>query len=135
MGFFASPPMSPIPWHCFGPCANRCDMLAGPSFRGKGTPRMSHLRFFGSAVLTTLTIAIPSISTGQTAPSPEWSVITTTQIKPEFRQEYEAVQKEVSAAYKKAGIPYRYVVQTILGDVEEDVSIAPISKLADMDAA
>ncbi len=94
---------------------------------------MSHLRFFGSAVLTTLTIAIPSISTGQTAPSPEWSVITTTQIKPEFRQEFEAVQKEVTAAYKKAGVPYRYVVQTILGDLEEYVSIAPISKLAEMD--
>jgi hypothetical protein len=94
---------------------------------------MSHLRFFGSAVLTTLTIAIPSISTGQTEPSPEWSVITSTQIRPEFRQEFEAVQKEISAAYKKAGIPYRYVVQTILGDVEEYVSIAPISKLGDMD--
>jgi len=94
---------------------------------------MSHLRLFGSAVLTTLTIAIPSISTGQTAPSPEWSVITSTQIRPEFRQEFEAVQKEVTAAYKKAGVPYRYVVQTILGDLEEYVSIAPISKLAEMD--
>src|SRR5260370_39604948 len=94
---------------------------------------MSHLRFFGSAVLTTLTIAIPPVSTGQTPPSPEWSVITTTQIRPEFRQEFEAVQKEISAAYKKADVPYRYVVQTILGDVEEYVSIAPLGKLAEMD--
>jgi hypothetical protein len=94
---------------------------------------MSPLSFFGSAVLTTLTIAIPSISIGQTQPSPQWSVITTTQIKPEFRQEYEAVQKEISAAYKKAGIPSRYVVQTILGELEEYVSIAPLGKLAEMD--
>src|SRR5260370_26040102 len=94
---------------------------------------MSHLRFFGSAVLTTLTIAIPPVSTGQTPPSPEWSVITTTQIRPEFRQEFEAVQKEISAAYKKADVPYRYVVQTILGDLEEYVSIAPLGKLAEMD--
>jgi hypothetical protein len=96
---------------------------------------MPHLRFFGSAVLTTLTIAIPSISTGQTQtpPSPEWSVITTTQIKPEFRQEYEAVQKEITAAYKKAGVPYRYVVQTLLGDIWEYTAIAPLGKLAEMD--
>src|SRR5258708_1959988 len=94
---------------------------------------MSHLTLLGTVVLTTLTTAIPSISIGQTTPSPEWSVITTTQIRPEFRQEYEAVQKEISAAYKKAGVPYRYVVQTILGDLEEYVSIAPLGKLADLD--
>src|SRR5260370_32119286 len=111
----------------------RCAMLPEPTLTGKGTQHMSHLRLFGSAVLTTLTIAIPSISTGQTAPSPEWSVITSTQIKPEFRLEFEAVQNEITAPYKKAGVPYRYVVQTILGDLEEYVSIAPISKLAEMD--
>src|SRR5260370_4102446 len=125
--------MSSTSWHCLGPCANRCDMLPEPSLTRKGTRPMSHLRFFGSAVLTTLTIAIPSISSGQTQPSPEWSVITVTQIRPEFRQEYEAVEKESSAADKKAGVPSRLVVQTILGDLEEYVSIAPLGKLADMD--
>jgi hypothetical protein len=79
-----------------------------------------------------LTLAMPCISTGQTEPSPEWSVVTQTQIKPEFRAEYEAAQKEISAAYKKAGVS-RLVVQTMLGDLEEYVSIVPLGKFAEMD--
>jgi hypothetical protein len=69
----------------------------------------------------------------QTTPAEQWSVVTSTQIKPEFRQEYEAAQKELAAAYKKAGMPSRVVVQTILGDYAEYISIAPITKLADLD--
>jgi hypothetical protein len=63
----------------------------------------------------------------------QWSVITLTQIKPEFRQEYEAFQKDVTAAYKKAGIPSRAVLQTVLGNVSEYVSVYPLAKFAEMD--
>lgn len=66
-------------------------------------------------------------------PAPQWSIITTTQIKPEYRTEYEAAQKEITAAYKKAGVPSRIVVQSILGDLMEYTSIAPLAKYADLD--
>ncbi len=94
---------------------------------------MLHRTFPGSAVLA-LALAIPTISTGQITPPPQqWSTVTSTQIKPEFRTEYEAVQKEITAAYKKAGVPYRLVVQTLYGDINEYVSIAPLGKFADLD--
>jgi hypothetical protein len=56
-----------------------------------------------------------------------------TRVKPEARTEYEAVQKEISAAYKKAGVPFRAVLQTVFGDLQEYVSVTPISKFAEMD--
>jgi hypothetical protein len=87
----------------------------------------------GACAAITLTIWPCAISHAQTAPAPTWTVVTTTQIKPEFRLEYEAGQKEITAAYKKAGVPYRLIVQTLLGDVAEYTSVSPISKLGDMD--
>jgi hypothetical protein len=87
-----------------------------------------------SAPALALTLSIPFISSGQPAAPPnQWSVITTSQIKPEFRAEYEAAQKEITAAYKKGGVASRLVVQTILGDVDEYISIAPLGKFAEMD--
>ena len=93
---------------------------------------MLYRTFTGSAVLA-LALAIPTISTAQTTPQQQWSTVTTTQIKPEFRAEYEAAQKEITAAYKKAGVPYRLVVQTLYGDMNEYVSVAPLAKFADLD--
>jgi len=81
---------------------------------------------------TLLALAIPSLSLAQNPP-PQWSVITTTVIKPEFRTEYEAIQKEITAAYKKSGVPFRMVAQTSFGDVMEYVSIMPLAKFADFD--
>jgi hypothetical protein len=66
-------------------------------------------------------------------PAPQWSIITTTQIKPEYRTEYEAAQKEITAAYKKAGVPSRIVVQSIMGDLMEYTSIAPLKNYAELD--
>jgi hypothetical protein len=95
---------------------------------------MSTQKFLGSAALLALILATPSTSTAQTEPPPpQWQVITTVQIRPEFRAEYEACQKEVSAAYKKAGVPYRVVVQTLFGDLTEYTAVAPLSKFAEMD--
>ena len=88
----------------------------------------------GSATLLALALAAPSISSAQTEPPPpQWQVITTTQIKPEFRAEYEAGQKEMTAAYKKAGVSYRVVVQTMFGDLMEYTAVTPLSKFAEMD--
>jgi hypothetical protein len=90
------------------------------------------MRGFTTKCVLTLTLSLPGFAQ-TTSAVPAWSVVTTTQIKPEFRQEYEAAQKELSAAYKKAGAPSRIVIQTMLGDVAEYISIVPITKLADLD--
>ena len=44
------------------------------------------------------------------------------------------IQKEISAAYKKAGVPFRNVWQTAgFGEINLWVSVTPIAKFADMD--
>jgi hypothetical protein len=80
-----------------------------------------------------LAIAVPSLSLAQPTTAPQWSAITITKIKPEFRTEYEAIQKEMTAAYKKSGMPYRIVAQTVFGDVMEYTAIIPLAKFADFD--
>jgi len=90
-------------------------------------------RLLGSAAVFALTLGLSNISLGQTQTAQQWSVITTVQIKPEFRTEMEAIQKEISAAYKKANLT-RLVVETILGDANEYISIAPLTKFAEMDS-
>jgi len=78
-------------------------------------------------------LAVSTLSLAQPPAAPDWSVITTVRIRPEFRTEYEAIQKEITAAYKKGGAPYRVVTQTILGDLMEYTSIVPLGKFAEMD--
>lgn len=55
------------------------------------------------------------------------------QIKPEARVEWDAYQKEITAAYKKAGVPSRAVLETVFGDLNEFISVTPLAKFADMD--
>src|SRR5690242_13289008 len=86
-------------------------------------------------VLTALALAIGPclLAQSQTPQTPKWSVVTFTTIKPDMRAEFEAWQKELTAAYKKADVPSRAVVQTLLGDLFEYISISPISRFGDLD--
>ena len=68
---------------------------------------------------------------GQEQKAPQWSVVNIVHVKSGMTANYEAYQKEMSAAYKKAGIT-RTVVQTVVGNLSEYVSIAPLKKLADL---
>jgi hypothetical protein len=88
----------------------------------------------GSAVIAAFALTLPNMSFGQAAqpPAPQWEVITAVKFKPEFRQEVEAIQKEISAAYKKLNLQ-RVVVETTLGDIDEMTSVAPLTKLGDLD--
>lgn len=90
---------------------------------------------FRAAAMAALALPTFTFAQSESAPQQHWSIITTSRIKPEFRAEYEAVQKEVTAAYKKANMPYRVVVQTMFGDLAEYTSVAPLSKYADLDGA
>jgi hypothetical protein len=68
-----------------------------------------------------------------TPPPSQWSVVMVSQVKPEARLEWEASQKEITAAYKKAGVPSRAVLQTVFGNVNEFISVTPLAKFAEMD--
>jgi len=84
------------------------------------------------ATLAALSVSIVPVM-AQSTPAPEWSVVTITTIKPDTRSDYEAWQKEITAAYKKAGVPSRAVLQTVMGNLLEYVSVSPLAHFADMD--
>ena len=95
----------------------------------------SHVRSITCTAAMALGLAPAAFAqTNSPAPAQEWTVITTSHIKPEFRQEYEAGQKELTAAYIKGGAPYRIVLQTMLGDMMEYTTVVPLGKFAEFDA-
>ncbi len=57
----------------------------------------------------------------------------TTRVKPDMRQEYEGYMKEISAAYKKGGAPFRVVFQNAFGDLNEFTSVTQIPNFAAME--
>jgi hypothetical protein len=64
---------------------------------------------------------------------PEFTVVTVYTVRPEMRSEFEAAQKEVTEAYRRAGAPSRVVSSTLLGNLLEYVATYPIGKIADLD--
>lgn len=79
-------------------------------------------------------VAASSIaSLGQTGTRPAWVTITTTRIKPEMRQHFEAYLKQMMEAYRKGGMPWFLTSQTIAGDTTEYTTVVPLIKFADLD--
>src|ERR1700682_4893445 len=79
--------------------------------------------------------ALVSLVAQDKAPKgPDWSYVAIYKIKPEKRADFEATQKEISAAYKQAGVPFRVVWQTMFGDISEYVPLPPRANFAAMDA-
>jgi hypothetical protein len=64
---------------------------------------------------------------------PELTIITVYTVKLEMRSAFEAAQKEVTEAYRRAGVPTRVVSSTLLGNLAEYVAAYPIDKLAELD--
>src|SRR3954447_15556682 len=94
---------------------------------------VSRFHFSANAILAIVALsALPSMF-AESTPTPEWSLVTVTTIRPEMRADYESWQKEVSAAYKKAEVPSRAVLQTVMGNLLEYVSVTPLAHFADMD--
>jgi len=93
----------------------------------------SRFPYAAGTVLVALALSTVPAIMAQSTPAPEWSLVTVTTIKPEMRSDYEAFQRDISAAYKKAQVPSRAVLQTMMGNVLEYVSVAPLAHLADMD--
>lgn len=93
-----------------------------------------------AATLVALGILSAPVITGQTpggppAPPPERTLVVTTTVRPEMIPAYqELVQKEAVPAFKKAGLPFRWVFTNgPVGPGGTFVSVQPIAKYADFD--
>ena len=62
-----------------------------------------------------------------------WTASTTTQVKPEMRQNFEGHLKQLMAAYKKAGIPWFLTFENFAGDTTEYTTVVPVMKFGDLD--
>ena len=67
-----------------------------------------------------LIAGLSTVCFAQTDAQPGWTGSTTTSVKPEMRQEFEASLKQIMAAYKKAGIPWFLTLQNFAGETTED---------------
>jgi hypothetical protein len=85
------------------------------------------------SALALVTLSLIAQDKPPAAEAPRWSYITIYKIKPEMRSQFEAAQKEISAAYKQAGVPFRGVWQTRFGDMNEYVSASPLANFAALD--
>jgi len=52
-----------------------------------------------------------------------------------MRDQFEAFQKEMMMAFKKAEVPSRIVLQSLMGDLLEFVSIYPVASFAELDGS
>lgn len=95
----------------------------------------TRIRVCASSALLAVALAGVQTLIAQSESAPRWSLVTITTIKPEMRAEYEAWQKQMTAAYKKAEVPSRAVLQTVMGDLFEYVTVTPLAHFADMDGA
>jgi hypothetical protein len=90
-----------------------------------------------AACSATLAVFLPFASLAQQQPAQgskaQWSVITVATVKPEMRDQFEAFQKELMTAFRKAEVPSRVVLQPVMGDLLEFVTIYPIANFADLD--
>jgi hypothetical protein len=88
---------------------------------------------FAGTLLLLAGAAPHATAQNETPQAPQWSVVMFSTVKPEARQDFEAFQKEITAAYKKANVPSRAVLQTVFGDLNQFISVTPLSKFAAMD--
>lgn len=76
---------------------------------------------------------LSTVCFAQTDARPGWIGSTTTRVKPEMRQEFEASLKQIMGAYKKAGISWFLTLQNFAGDTTEYTTVVPVMKFGDLD--
>jgi hypothetical protein len=80
-----------------------------------------------------LVAGLSTVCFSQTDAQPGWIGSTTTRVKPEMRQKFEASLEQIMAAYKKAGIPWFLTLQNFAGDTTEYTTVVPVMKFGDLD--
>ena len=100
----------------------------------KGTSTLgSLLRGAGSVCLALAALGHCWAQNG--APANPRSLVRITQVKPDMATEWLAIQKnEVNPALKKAGIASRTMLETVLGNPYEYVSLTPLGNYSELDA-
>jgi len=99
----------------------------------KTTISGSLLRNAGSVCL--LLFALSQGRAQSQAPADTRSLVRITQVKPDMVTEWLAIQKnEVNPALKKGGVASRTLLETVLGNQYEYVSITPMGSYSEMDA-
>lgn len=76
---------------------------------------------------------LSTVCFSQTDAEAGWIGSTTTRVKPEMRQEFEASLKQIMEAYKRAGIPWFLTLQNFAGDTTEYTTVVPVVRFADLD--
>jgi hypothetical protein len=74
-----------------------------------------------------------NLCVAQNTNNPAWLRFTVSKVKLEMTQEYEGYIKQITAAYKKSGVPFFVVYQNFAGDQSEYTSVLPIMKFGDLD--
>src|SRR5215469_6042059 len=92
----------------------------------------SILRNVGSICLLLSALSLGWAQNG--APANTRSLVRITQVKPEMATEWLAIQKnEVNPALKKAGVASRTMLETVLGNPYEYVSLTPLGNYSELD--
>jgi len=90
------------------------------------------LRNAGSVCFVLLAISQCSAQTA--TPANQRNLVRISQLKPDMVSEWLSIQKsEVNPAFKKAGIATRTVLETVLGNPYEYVSITPMGNFSELD--
>lgn len=84
------------------------------------------------AIALSCALAAPVASLAQSDPPELWTLITI-EIEADMVREFEELQKELNAAYKKAGMTERRISQVIRGPATEYYIAEPVSKFASYD--
>src|SRR5258707_5410479 len=92
-----------------------------------------HAFLFAIGLVTSFCATFSNVCVAQSDVQPTWTGSTTTKVKPELRQEFEAYLKQLMTAYKKAGTLWFLTLETFAGDTTEYTTVVPVMKFCDLD--
>ncbi|SRR5258706_7076958 len=92
-----------------------------------------HAFLFAIGLVTSFCATFSNVCVAQSDVQPTWTGSTTTKVKPELRQEFEAYLKQLMTAYKKAGTLWFLTLETFAGDTTEYTTVVPVMKFGDLD--
>src|SRR5712691_9541621 len=101
-----------------------------------GAAHVRNVLMFRKHDLLSAAVLVASFSTvclAQSDLQPNWTGSTTSKVKPEMREEFEAHVKLLMAAYKKAATPWFLTLETFAGDTSEYTTVVPVMKFGDLD--
>jgi hypothetical protein len=83
--------------------------------------------------LVVLASGFSPVCLSETEAGSGWTSVTTTRIRPERRERFEAFLGQIMAAYRRAGIPWFVTVQNLAGDTMEYTTLVPVVGFGNLD--